>query len=335
MLSQAPSPARVTSGQNGALTCYLSAMLAMAKSMRAICSRAGLVYGDRLMRLPRRLGFDATPAKLEESCQVLETDLAEYTEATTAWLDTGFNLAREILAITSALDPCTDEGQNLHAAMLEDLAQQMAVSAELDTDADLRAALKRYAMGLRSYLQRRQLESQCSLSDLQSRADQLAKWLTRADPSHSTDLMTGLPNRAEFERQLEACWQTLRPVSALLFEWKQAHTATTPGAAQAIAKQLADRLADLVRPRDIIGRWGPNQFAVIFECSGGEAIKRATGIAEWLTGDYPAEVQGAVAAVQVSVTVSVIERLPEETLAQLVQRIEQLEPAPHPTEGAA
>src|SRR5271156_5268361 len=103
MLPDAPSPARVSSGQEVALTCYLSAMLAMAKSMRAVCSRAGLIYGDRLMRLPRRLGFDATPEALEESLQVLEADLAEYTEATSAWLDSGFNLASEIVAIIAAL----------------------------------------------------------------------------------------------------------------------------------------------------------------------------------------------------------------------------------------
>jgi GGDEF domain-containing protein len=324
MLPDAPSPARVSSGQEVALTCYLSAMLAMAKSMRVVCSRAGLVYGDRLMRLPRRLGFDATPDALEESLQVLEADLAEYTEATSAWLDAGSNVAREIVAIAAALDPCVNESQNLHAAMLEGLAEQMAAAADVDTDSDLRPALKRYAMGLRSYLQRGRLESRSSMKDLQCRADQLAEWLARADPAHSTDPGTGLPNRAETERQLEACWSAGKPVSILVFEWKEADPAMAGDAAQVIAKQLADRLADLVRPRDIVGRWGPNQFAVMFECPGKEAMQRAGSIAEWLTGGYSAVVDGAVATIQARVAVSGIERLPEETLAQLVQRIEQL-----------
>jgi hypothetical protein len=255
MLPEAPSPARVSSRQEVALTCYLSAMLAMAKSMRAVCSRAGLIYGDRLMRFPRRLGFDATPEALEESRQVLEANLAEYTEVTTAWLDAGSNLAREIVAIVAALDSCPKESQNLHAAMLEDVAEQMAVSADVDTDSDVRAALKRYAMGLRSYLQSRHLESRSSLKALQRCADQLAEWLARADPSNSTDLLTGLPNRPETERQLEACWYTGRPVSLLVFEWKEADPVAAGDATHLITKQLADRLADRVRPRDIVGRW--------------------------------------------------------------------------------
>lgn len=327
MPSEAPNPARVSSQQEVALTCYLSVMLAMARSMRAVCSRAGLIYGDRLTRLPRRLGFEAKPEVLEESRQVLEAELAEYTEATSAWLDAGSGLAKEIVTIIAGLDQSANESENLHAAMLEDLAEQMAVSAEVDSASDLRAALKRYAMGLRSYLQRRHVESGTSLKDLQCRADRLAEWLARADPSHCTDPVTGLPNRHETERQLEASWYGEKPVSVLVFDWKQADPPAAAGATDAIAKQLADRLADLVRPRDIVGRWGPNQFAVIFECRGAEAIQRANNISQWLTTGYSVVVDGAITTLPVRVTVTVIERLPEETLTQLVHRIEQLRPA--------
>lgn len=330
MLPEAPSPADVTSRQEVALTCYLSVMLAMARSMRAVCSRAGLIYGDRLTRLPRRLGFEATPKALEESRQVLEAELAEYTEATSAWLDSGSKLAREIVHIIAGIDRSASESENLHAAMLEDLAEQMAVSAELDAVSDVRASLKRYARGLRSYLQRRQLESHASLKDLHCRADQLAEWLARADPSHCTDPVTGLPNRPETERQLEASWYGGRPVSVLIFEWAQADPATAAGAGDAITKQLADRMADMVRPRDVVGRWNSNQLAVIFSCPGEKAMQRAGSIAEWLTGNYSAMVDGTTATTHVSVTVAVIERLPEETLAHLVQRIEQLQPGDAP-----
>jgi len=315
MLPEEPSPPHFSDRQEVALTCYLSVMLALARSMRAVCSRAGLIHGDRLTRLPRRLGFDATPEALEESRQVLEAELAEYTEATSSWLDAGSNLAREIVAIVAGLDRCANESENLHAAMLEDLAEQMAVSAEVDAASNVRAALKRYAMNLRSYLQRRQLESRHSLKDLQDRAGHLAEWLARADPAYSTDPVTGLPNRSETERQLEASWCGGSPVSILVFNWEVVDPATAAGANDGIAKQLADRMADLVRPRDIVGRWGPNQFAVIFACPGAQAMQRAGSIAEWLTDGYA------------RVTVTVIERLPEETLAHLVQRIEQLRPS--------
>jgi len=174
MVPEAAPIEGATARQDVALTCYLSAMLEIAKSMRAVCSRSGLIYGDRLIRLPRRLGFDATAEKLEQSRRVLEADLAEYTDATSTWLDAGSKLAREIVLAIETLDPCNGESQDLHTAMLEDLAEQMAVSAEVDAASDLRASLKRYALGLRSYLQQRRVESGYSLKDLQCRANQLA-----------------------------------------------------------------------------------------------------------------------------------------------------------------
>lgn len=301
-------------------------MLAMAKSMQEICSRSGLLYGDRLTRLPRRLAFDATPEKLEESWLALEEDLAEYTAVTAAWLDTGAGLAHDIVAAIEKLEPCITESRNLHTAMLEDLARQMSLSAEVDAESEVRASLRLCALGLRSYLQRRRDESGASLEDLQARAQQLAEWLSRADPSHSTDLATGLPNREEFERRLRACWHTFTHVSALVFEWKDADPAHADGSAHAIAKPLADRLAELLRPRDIVGRWAPNQFAVIFECSGVEAVQRANRIADELSGRYPTVVDGVAGTVCAKVTASLIERLPEETLAQLLQRIQELQP---------
>ncbi len=328
MLPEARDPAI---RENVAITCYLSAMLAMARSMQEICSRAGLLYGDRLTRLPRRLAFDATPEKLEESRQALEEDLAEYTAATAAWLGAGAALAQEIVAVIETLEPCLTESRNLHTAMLEDLARQMSLSAEVDAESEVRASLRLYALGLRSYLQRRRDESGASLVDLQSRARQLAEWLSRADPSNSTDLATGLPNRDEFETRLKASWHMFTHVSALVFEWKDSDPATATGLAQAIAKQVADRLTDLVRPRDILGRWAPNQFAVVFECSNREAVQRAKRIAEELSGRYSVVVDGVVRTVDASVTVSVIERLPEETPEQLLQRIEE----PRPMEAAA
>jgi GGDEF domain-containing protein len=335
MLPEEPHPAHVSDRQEVALTCYLSAMLAMARSMHAICSRAGLIYGDRLTRLPRRLGFEATPEALEESRQVLEAELAEYTEATSAWLDAGSNLAKEIVGIAGGLDRLANESQNLHAAMLQDLAEQMAESAEVDESTDVRAALKRYALGLRSYLQRRDMENRSSLKDLECRAEKLAEWLARGDPAYSIDPETGLPNRAETERQLEACWHAGKPVSVLVFEWKEGDSTAPAEAVHAIAKQIADRLAELVRPRDVVGCWSPNQFAVIFACPRAEAVERAASIAEWLTGGYSAVVNGAVATIRAHVSVTVIERFPGEKLEHLVDRIEQLRPGESVLNGNA
>ena len=142
----------------------------------------------------------------------------------------------------------------------------------------------------------------------------MAEWLERANPANSIDAATGLLNRLEIERQLQTCLNSSRVFSVLVFEWAELDSSS-------VIKQLADNLVALVRPRDIVGRWGPQQLAVIFDCSASEAMARAAKISEWLSGGYSVVVDGAAKKIKAQVSVAVVERHPGDTLADLVQRI--------------
>ncbi|HTR39676.1 MAG TPA: hypothetical protein VMH80_27570 [Bryobacteraceae bacterium] len=296
-----------------ALTSYLNAILAVAKCMGEVCPREGLIFSDRLRRLPRRLAFDATPRAIEESREALEADLAEYAQAVCAWIDAGSGLARELLGSVAALPQSSEDRPAPRAALLQDLAEQMEVSAEVDAEVDVRAGLRRWAASLRAYQPGKSGEP-VPLADLERLAAKLAEWLERADPEMSIDPLTGLLNREETERQLQVFLDSGRVFSVLAFGWDRAQP-------NPVVKQLADNLVGLVRPRDIVGRWGPNQLAVIFECSASEADARAAKISEWLSGGYSVVVDGSVLKARVEVTVTVAERRPEDTLVTLVQRI--------------
>lgn len=297
-----------------ALTSYLNAILAIAKSMGEVCPREGLIFSDRLRRLPRRLAFDATPRAIEESREALEADLEEYAQAACAWIDAGAGLAREILSRVAALPAASGEMPAPREVMLEDLVEQMEVSAEVDAERDVRAGLRRWAASLRSYQSGRANRPVSRSADLERLAARLSEWLERANPANSIDALTGLLNREEAERQLQAFLTASRIFSVLVFEWDSVQP-------NPVVKQLADNLVGLVRPRDIVSRWGQSQLAVIFECSASEAAARAAKISEWLSGGYSVVVDGTVTKARVEVTVAVAERRPEDTLASLVQRI--------------
>src|ERR1700739_78076 len=176
--------------QQSALTCYQSAILAIAKCMAEVCPRVGLVYNHRLLRLPRRLGFDATPQALAASREAVEAGLAGYRPGASAWINSGVELAHEILAMAGKATDSDGHTDELHAAMMEELAEQMEISAEVDDATQVRIALKRYATGLRSYVQRRKKEQPPVLTELQGRAEALAEWLGSASPTNIIDYFT-------------------------------------------------------------------------------------------------------------------------------------------------
>lgn len=312
--------------EQSALTCYQSAILAIAKSMAEVCPRVGLVYNHRLFRLPRRLGFDATPQALAASREALEADVAEYSQAASAWVKAGVELAQEV--ITAAGHASDNDGHNdeLHAAMMEELAEQMEISAEVDDAIQVRTALKRYATGLRSYIKRRKKETPLPLTELQRRAEALADWLGSSSPSNIIDPLTGLLNRQEGERQLQAYLKRDKPFCVLVFEWSEAHSVPPQfgrSGADQILKALGDRLITLVRPRDVVYRWGEDQLIVIFECAGQEATSRSLKIAEWLSSKYSAVVDGIVWKVEAQAAVAVVEPKPNEPLPDFILRIDK------------
>src|SRR5579864_77434 len=311
--------------QQSALTCYQSAILAIAKCMAEVCPRVGLVYNHRLLRLPRRLGFDATPEALAASREAVEADVAEYGQAASAWVNAGVELAHEILAAAGKATEGDGHTDELHAAMMEELAEQMEISAEVDDATQVRTALKRYATGLRSYVHRRKKETPPALSDLQRRVEALADWLGNASPANIIDSLTGLLNRDEAERQLQAYLKREKPFCVLLFEWNEVHSVPPQfgrSGADQILKALGDRLITLVRPRDVVYRWSQDQLAVIFECGGEEAMARSVKIADWLSSKYSAVVDGIVWKVEAQAAVAVVERHSGEALQDFIQRIE-------------
>src|ERR1700731_3358644 len=241
--------------QQSALTCYQSAILAIAKCMAEVCPRVGLVYNHRLLRLPRRLGFDATPQALAASREAVEADLAEYGQAASAWVNNEVELAQEILTAAGKATDSDGHTDELHAAMMEELAEQMEISAEVDDATQVRVALKRYASGLRSYVHRRKKEQPPALSELQHRAEALAEWLGSASPSNIIDSLTGLLNRPEAERQLLAYLKRDKPFCVLLFEWTEARSVPPqfgpPGADQTL-KALGDARLPRGGPRDAV-----------------------------------------------------------------------------------
>jgi diguanylate cyclase (GGDEF)-like protein len=189
----------------------------------------------------------------------------------------------------------------------------------------VRIALKRYATGLRSYVQRRKKEKPPALTELHNRAEALAEWLGSANPSNIIDSLTGLLNRQEGERQLQAYLKRDKPFCVLLFEWTEARSVPPQfgrSGADQILKALGDRLITLVRPRDVVYRWNQDQLAVIFECAGEEAMARSVKIADWLSSKYSAVVDGIVWKVEAQAAVAVIERHANEPIQDFIQRID-------------
>ncbi len=295
-----PRPEIDEKAEQTALACYLSTVVAIGNCMAEVCPPVGAMYRDRLLKLPRRLGFDATPQALQQSREAVATDLLEYSRTASAWIAAGADHAGMLLDHLRATEETLTASADLQRAFLDDLAEHIATSAEVDEEAQLRVSFKRYAAGLRAYARKALTEKLATIDDLRRRREEIDAWLAQATTSDYTDPDTGLMNRAAAERRIFTQIAKGRPFCVIL-------VGSTGGGPM---KDLADRLAATIRPYDVIFRWSPHELMTIFEASESEIAARSRQIGGWL-GDG-------------NCSVTVLEHLAEESAEQLIARMESI-----------
>jgi GGDEF domain-containing protein len=324
-MSDLPTP---QSAEQTALACYLRTVVAIGNCMAEVCPSVGTMYRDRLLKLPRRLGFEATPQALEQSRDAVETDLLEYARTASTWINTGSTHASRLLDHLKATEDTLVESADLQLAFLEDLAEHIGTSAEVDEEAQLRVSFKRYAAGLRAYSRRAKTEKLATIADLRKRREDIEAWLKEATISNFTDADTGFLNRAAAERRLQTEIDKKQTFCVIVVGWTDYGSipdGRKGSGSRQIMKEVGDRLASTIRPYDMIFRWSQDKLVTIFEASEAEITARVQHIAGWL-GDatYRVEVNGEMVAVKAHTNISVVEHLADEPVATVVARIESV-----------
>ena len=309
-----------------AIACYLRAVVAIGNCVAEVCPAVGAMYRDRLLKLPRRLGFDATPNALQQSRDAVEKDLVEYAAIAGAWFRAGWDRAEQLRDHLHATEELLSASADLQQAFLDDLAEHIETAAEVDDEAQLRRSFQRYAAGLRAYSRRTNTEKLAAIDDLRRRRDEITSWLAEGTVSDFVDVETGLLNRAAAERRLGTEIGIKKPFCAIVVDWVGEGFIpenVRETASRQIIKQLADRLAATVRPYDVIFRWSENQLITVFEASQSEIAMRAKQIGGWLgDGTFVVEIGTETSVVKTHTSVAVVEHLPEESTAELIARIE-------------
>lgn len=326
-MSFAPELPNPETSEQTALACYLSLVVAIGNCMADVCPPAGAMYRDRLLKLPRRLGFDATRHALEQSRTAIETDLLEYSRTARAWIEAGSNHAALLLDHLQATEEKLVSSADLQRAFLDDLAEHIRTSAEVDDEADLRVSFKRYAAGLNAYSRRARAEKLATINDLLRRREEIGAWLAEAAVSTFIDPDTGLLNRIAAERRIETQIAKQKPFCVILVGWREESQMPerTEASSGQIMKELGDRLAATIRPYDVIFRWSQDHLVTIFEAPETDIAMRARQIAGWLAdGACAIEINGETSVVKIRTTVSIVESVDEEQVAPLIARVDSL-----------
>src|SRR5690242_7618772 len=287
-----------------AVNCYLSTVVTVAECLVTICPELGTSYRDRLMRVPRRLGFDATPEALDESRTALRTDLHEFADIAGEYLHEIPSKAIEIAALVLQTSEVLSARADTFNQMIETLVEQMETAAELDDPQQFRRMIGQQAGGLRASSVHTRDEVSALLRNVSQQAREFQRKLQNPESLMTTDEATGLLNRRGMLRQLRNYCESDQQFCVLLFKIDTL-AGMAPEEMEPMAKKVATRLVDQIRPADIASRWAANRFLVIFQCNPLDAESRLRQIAAGMSDSYLIRVgdQEVRRAAQVSVAI--------------------------------
>ncbi|MCU1692400.1 MAG: response regulator receiver modulated diguanylate cyclase [Frankiales bacterium] len=160
---------------------------------------------------------------------------------------------------------------------------------------------------------------------VKARADELRRAAQDMDVLGSTDALTGLPNRRALERALDLLATDSRrseqPLAVAVVDvdhFKRVNDVEGHGVGDSVLREVGRRLQSAVRPGQVLGRWGGEEFLALAPGVAGESAHRFGDRLRTMVGWEPVLVEGAP-PLTVSVSVGVAAGTPsnERTLVEL------------------
>ena len=261
---------------SNAVAAYLSTMAVTADSMEQAFPEVGTPYRKRIHSLLSRVSFDATREAIADSAQALQDDLKDYaTVAKQIRIKRSLELERGVLALSDIVENLTQR-QEFYSGRLRKFAEQMekaAFPADAQTYSEVMAL---QGAALRGLVENMHQEAGAIAAKMREQMTELDHRLAGAA---STDAVTGVINRLELERQIEAHTMHGATFSLLLFQ-------LDGPISDEVLRMAAAKLSTQFRHRDRVGRWGNKEFAVLFLGPEELARSRAGQVASRISGRY-------------------------------------------------
>ena len=252
---------------------YLSMISAVGECLAAACPPVGGPYRHQFTRMRTRLAFDPNPESVDESFRLVAEGLQQYSLKASEYLKKHQSELSGAMSTLREIGQTLSRRQEFHYTRLRKCAEQLEGTDEAGRGiVPLSASIESFSH-----------ESQSLITRL---FDEIAAIEKRVAESETADLLTNLTNRREMERQIETRRAANEELTLLRYS-------TLQPVPDEVAKEIAVRLTAQFRPHDIISRWSPTEFLVLFLGPVEVAEMRVHQVTPWLAGRYPLDNGGA------------------------------------------
>ena len=272
-----------------ALDVYGSALLEMGNCSLDACPGLGDALKHSLTQLTAELSPTIASGDLAANGQKAREQLLGWGRDAARHYQGKAREVKEILLTMAQAAESVGTRDRHYASQISAVTERLQAIASLEDLSEIRASIDKSAAELKTSIERMTEEGAVVLNDLKQQVESYHAKLEEAEKSASRDALTGASSRLYVEGQIEKrieCGTAFCVAIVDIDGFKKVNDAHGHLIGDELLKQFAGELRSACRSNDIIGRWGGDEFILLFDSTLEEAEAQTERLRKWVCGNY-------------------------------------------------
>ena len=230
---------------------------------------------------------------------------------------------KEVLLIVARTAESVSARDQRCAGRMSAVTEQLKAIASLEDLTEIRASIDKNASELRASIDRMTEEGKAVLDHLRIRVEEYQTKLDEAERIASRDALTGASSRVYVEGQIEKRIESGAVFCVAIVDidtFKKVNDEHGHLTGDELLKQFAVELRSACRSTDIIGRWGGDEFILLFDAAIEEAEAQTERLRKWVCGNYTIKEKQGALKLSVNASIGLAAHAAGEAMKDLVAR---------------
>ncbi len=287
---------------------YRSALTAAGTSAVQACPPVGGDFQQNLAGIEKRLEGAITVAAVQEAAREVGEQFELWEDRTKAFYQARTTEVKELLTMLARTAESVGERDHHYTAQFGQFTSRLKTISSLEDLTKVRASLVKEALELKSYVDKMEQDSNKLVKQLKTEVSTYETKLKEVEELALRDALTGLANRRNVERRIEARIASQQPFCAAMIDVNKLKVINDKHghlAGDSLLQQFAQELRSAMRGTDLIGRWGGDEFMVVIDSDLAGAATQLERVHKWVFGDYTIRPGKGTGEVKVHVDASI------------------------------
>jgi diguanylate cyclase (GGDEF)-like protein len=288
-----------------------------------VCPATVNALNQEIVKIRSELSVSMESERLAEAAARAREQMNEWGRATEQHYHKKTDEVKELLLTMARAAESVSARDARCAGQMSEMTGRLNAIASLEDLTEIRASIKISARELKISIDRMTAEGKATLDALREQVSTYQTKLDVAEAIASRDALTGLSSRLHVERQIERRIAAGAVFCVALIDidgFKRTNDQHGHVMGDELLRQFGAELRLACRAMDVIGRWGGDEFLLIFDCGLMEGRARAERLRKWVCGSYTLEGKQGEIKLQMQASTGLAEHGNDESMNELIER---------------